>query len=190
MRVYEALTLGKRLIPIYLMGHGYSHKDAALHLKHLASTLSAPRLEELYALLDDKRDDSSQQQPVTIEDVQVLLAKALPQIITVDWKPDASQNALEAAVANVMRRLDMSRIDTGHQVPLKRTEAASASSPVVIIRALTNLVFKRRKPADRYSPRVMPEQLSPTDTGASDVSSTPDSSPPSTATGVDTRTLR
>lgn len=146
-RVYRALSLSKRVIPICLIGRGYDHREASLHLRNLASKLSEPKLAALRALLEDRRDENlnEQQPPATVEDVQALLAKALPQVITVDWKPDGSQNALEATVANVVRRLDLSHMNTDRVI--------GALSPAKNFRGLTNIVTRRLKSSERVLPR-------------------------------------
>ena len=101
--VYHAAIHGKPILPVCLIGRGYDHKTAPTHLVSLTSIMDKEKINELKALLADELD--AEGNAATIESLQATLSSTLPQIIAVNWEPEAGKNQLEAAITTLAARL-------------------------------------------------------------------------------------
>ena len=100
---YHAVINGKPLLPVCLIGRGYDHKTAPAQLAALDTSLEADKLRELEALLADEADLEGN--VATVESLKATLSSTLPQIIAVNWEPEAGKNQLEAAIVGLVARL-------------------------------------------------------------------------------------
>ena len=100
LEAYEALRIGKPIVPVLCEGRGYDFGAAEAHMRDLARYLertnpgSAATLRSLAA-----------GRGLQFSRLQAALVTSLPQIIAVKFKPDGSERQLEATTKDVVARI-------------------------------------------------------------------------------------
>ena len=100
LEVYEALRIGKPIVPVLCEGRGYDFGAAEAHMRDLAGYLERTNPGSAATLRSELADRGLQ-----FSRLQAALVTSLPQIIAVKFKPDGSERQLEATTKDVVARI-------------------------------------------------------------------------------------
>jgi len=89
------------VVPVLLIGRGYDFAANQQLLQDLRAGLSAEEISALEGQLHGAKSGSTL---AGLDEVQAVLAEAIPNIIAVNWHPEGGDNHLTATVDDIIRR--------------------------------------------------------------------------------------